>query len=65
MPKLRVEKVEEINGEVVINALRKALQFTSAIQAHDGHWPSELGSPIFFIPLLVSYIQDSTHGMDY
>ena len=52
-PIVRVGSSEEVSDEKVEMVLRKAVCFTSSIQAHDGHWPSEDAGPLFFTPLLV------------
>ncbi|KAM7519437.1 hypothetical protein LguiB_018399 [Lonicera macranthoides] len=52
-PIVRVGSSEEISDEKVEMVLRKAVRFTSSIQAHDGHWPSECAGPLFYTPLLI------------
>ena len=51
---MRLGDGEEITVEKAETALRKALRFTSAIQASDGHWPAEFSGPLFLMPPLVS-----------
>ncbi|PON40447.1 Squalene cyclase [Trema orientale] len=46
-------ETEEITEEGVTNTLRRAVNFYSSIQAHDGHWPAESAGPLFFLPPLV------------
>ncbi|KAI5670913.1 hypothetical protein M9H77_11277 [Catharanthus roseus] len=53
LPTMRVKRIEEINGEIVTNALRKAVRYTLGIQGQDGHWPCEMAGPLFYTPLLV------------
>ena len=54
LPNIRFERIEGITGEMVTSALRKAVRFTSAVQAQDGHWPAEMSGPLFYLPPLVS-----------
>ncbi|CAL8076652.1 unnamed protein product [Prunus armeniaca] len=52
---VKVKETEEITEEAVTSTLRRALNFFSSIQAHDGHWPAESADPLFFIqPLLIA-----------
>ncbi|ONI26070.1 hypothetical protein PRUPE_1G002600 [Prunus persica] len=52
---VKVKETEEITEEAVTSTLRRALNFFSSIQAHDGHWPAESAGPLFFIqPLLIA-----------
>lgn len=51
---MRLGDGEEITVEKAETALRKALRFTSATQASDGHWPAEFSGPLFLTPPLVS-----------
>ncbi|KAK6268484.1 hypothetical protein QUC31_012644, partial [Theobroma cacao] len=44
---VRLEDNEEVTREKVTTALRKAVRFTSATQAWDGHWLSENSGPLF------------------
>ncbi|WCJ27411.1 Lupeol synthase [Euphorbia peplus] len=53
IPKVRLEKDEEITDEKIERALRKALRFSCAIQASDGHWPSEFTGQLFLTPPLI------------
>lgn len=58
---VKVKEHDEIKEEDVTTTLRRAINFYSTIQAHDGHWPAESAGPLFFLPPLVSsnpiYIQ--------
>ncbi|XP_044463338.1 lupeol synthase-like [Mangifera indica] len=53
IPRVTVKEEKEITEEAVTNTLRRAINFYSSIQAHDGHWPSESAGPLFFIQPLV------------
>nr|A8C980.1 RecName: Full=Germanicol synthase; Short=RsM1 [Rhizophora stylosa]BAF80441.1 multifunctional triterpene synthase [Rhizophora stylosa] len=53
IPQVRIEEGEEITREKATTALRRAVQFFSALQASDGHWPAENAGPLFFLPPLV------------
>ncbi|KAL9346353.1 hypothetical protein Peur_061206 [Populus x canadensis] len=56
IPPVRLGDGEEITVEKAETALRKALRFTSAIQASDGHWPSEFSGPLFLTPPLIMVV---------
>lgn len=53
IPAIRIGENEEITEEKTEKALRKALRFCCAIQASDGHWPSEFSGELFLTPPLV------------
>ncbi|GLT80310.1 hypothetical protein SLA2020_517560 [Shorea laevis] len=53
LPQVKVKDAEDITEEMVTNTLRRAINFHSTIQAHDGHWPGDYGGPMFLIPGLV------------
>ncbi|XP_044463335.1 lupeol synthase-like [Mangifera indica] len=53
IPRVTVKEEEEITEEAVTNTLRRAINFFSSIQAHDGHWPCESAGPLFYIQPLV------------
>ncbi|KAL4629201.1 hypothetical protein ACB092_05G290700 [Castanea dentata] len=53
VPQIKVQDTEEITKEAVTITLRRAINFYSTIQAHDGHWPGDYGGPMFLIPGLV------------
>ncbi|XP_065877297.1 beta-amyrin synthase-like [Euphorbia lathyris] len=54
IPKVRFEEDEEITDEKIEIALTKALRFSCAIQASDGHWPSEFSGLLYLIaPIII------------
>ncbi|KAL4029060.1 hypothetical protein IC575_012281 [Cucumis melo] len=55
IPQVKVEDGEEISYEKASsNAMRRGAHFLAAIQASDGHWPSETSGPLFYIcPMLI------------
>lgn len=53
IPPVKVEDAKQITSEIATNALRRGVQFLSALQATDGHWPAENAGPLFFLPPLV------------
>lgn len=55
IPKVRVKDVEDVNEESVTTTLRRALNFYSTLQSHDGHWPGDYAGPMFLLPGLVSF----------
>ncbi|KAK6932200.1 Squalene cyclase, C-terminal [Dillenia turbinata] len=54
IPRVRIGDREEVTYETITIALRKAVRFTAAIQACDGHWPAENSGPLFVMPPLNS-----------
>nr|ABX75048.2 cycloartenol synthase 2 [Polygala tenuifolia] len=53
IPQVRVDDTEEVTQEAVTITLRRAINFYSTIQAHDGHWPGDYGGPMFLLPGLI------------
>nr|WQY91013.1 OSC4 [Euphorbia humifusa] len=53
IPAVRLGENEEITEEKVDIALRKALRFSCALQASDGHWPSEFSGELFLTPPMI------------
>jgi cycloartenol synthase len=53
VPQVKIKDTEEVTKEAVTITLRRAINFYSTIQAHDGHWPGDYGGPMFLIPGLV------------
>ncbi|KAG5569833.1 hypothetical protein H5410_059599 [Solanum commersonii] len=58
---VKVEEGEEISHEIATVALRRAVNFFSALQATDGHWPAENAGPLFFLPPLVMCMYITGH----
>nr|AIK19223.1 triterpene synthase [Eugenia uniflora] len=58
---VRVEDGEEITYDKVSTALRRTVQFFSALQASDGHWPAEIAGPLYLLPPLVMCIYITGH----
>lgn len=51
---MKVEDGEEITYEMASDAMKRGAYFLEAIQASDGHWPSETSGPLFYLcPLLI------------
>ncbi|KAF2290132.1 hypothetical protein GH714_003331 [Hevea brasiliensis] len=48
LPQVKVKDTEDVTEEAVTTTLRRALNFYSTIQAHDGHWPGDYGGLCFF-----------------
>ncbi|KAG6575384.1 Pyrophosphate-energized membrane proton pump 3, partial [Cucurbita argyrosperma subsp. sororia] len=54
IPPVKVEDGEEITYEMASDAMKRGAYFLEAIQASDGHWPSETSGPLFYLcPLLI------------
>ncbi|CAI9282103.1 unnamed protein product [Lactuca saligna] len=52
-PKVHIKNDEDITEDKVTNVLRRAVGFHSTLQADDGHWPGDIGGPMFLLPGLV------------
>ncbi|CAN1270054.1 Cycloartenol synthase [Linum perenne] len=53
LPQVKLGEKEDVTEEAVTTTLRRALDYYSTIQAHDGHWPGDYGGPMFLMPGLV------------
>ncbi|KAG5135551.1 hypothetical protein AAZX31_08G026800 [Glycine max] len=53
LARVNVKDTENVTEEALITTMRKAINFYSSIQAHDGHWPAESAGPLFFLQPLV------------
>ncbi|KAK3435078.1 hypothetical protein EUGRSUZ_D02460 [Eucalyptus grandis] len=64
IPPVKVAEEEEITHEKASATLRRSVNFFSALQASDGHWPAENSGVLFFHPPLVSVLEIlSTYSM--
>ncbi|WCJ39169.1 Lupeol synthase [Euphorbia peplus] len=63
IPRVRIEEDEKITDDKIEAAVRKAVRFSCAIQASDGHWPSEFSGELFLTPPLIItlYITKTLH----
>ncbi|KAL2896607.1 Lupeol synthase [Bienertia sinuspersici] len=43
---IKLKEREEITEEAVVTTLKRAINFFSSIQAHDGHWPADNAGPL-------------------
>lgn len=53
LPQVKVEDEHDITEEIVATTLRRAVNYHSTLQAHDGHWSGDYGGPMFLMPGLV------------
>ncbi|KAL6332081.1 hypothetical protein AAG906_020762 [Vitis piasezkii] len=53
LPQVKVKDTEDVTEDAVTNTLRRAINFHSTLQAHDGHWPGDYGGPMFLLPGLI------------
>ncbi|XP_022723277.1 cycloartenol synthase-like isoform X2 [Durio zibethinus] len=53
LPQVKLNEFEDVKEEAIVTTLRRALNFYSTIQSHDGHWPGDYGGPMFLLPGLV------------
>lgn len=53
MPQVKVQGNEDITEDTVATTLRRALNFYSTLQTHDGHWAGDYGGPMFLMPGMV------------
>ncbi|CAK9183910.1 unnamed protein product, partial [Ilex paraguariensis] len=55
IPPVEIGETEEVTHEIVTTSLTKAVRLLSAIQAHDGHWPSENSGPLIYTtPMIIA-----------
>lgn len=54
LPQVKLKDTEDVTEDAVTSTLRRAINFHSILQAHDGHWPGDYGGPMFLLPGLVS-----------
>ncbi|CAF1926178.1 hypothetical protein HID58_065063 [Brassica napus] len=53
IPPVKVDDAERITKEAATNALRRSVDYFSALQSSDGHWPAEITGPLFYVPVMV------------
>lgn len=53
IPPVKIEDGEQITYDKATAALKRTVNFFSALQASDGHWPAENTGEFFFLPPLV------------
>jgi len=51
---VKIEDGEKITYEKTTTAMKRAVNYLSALQTGHGHWPAHIGGSLFFIPLMVS-----------
>ncbi|GLT79001.1 hypothetical protein SLA2020_505150 [Shorea laevis] len=61
IPPVTIDDGEQISYEKATKALRRAVNFFSALQANDGHWPAENAGPLFFLPPVVFALYITGH----
>ncbi|GLT26415.1 hypothetical protein SLA2020_014820 [Shorea laevis] len=61
IPPVTIEDGKQISYEKATKALKRAVNFFSALQGSDGHWPAENAGPMFFLPPLVFTLYITGH----
>ncbi|KAF7152321.1 hypothetical protein RHSIM_Rhsim01G0120900 [Rhododendron simsii] len=61
IPAVKVGEDADVTYEVAAASVKRALRFSSAMQAKDGHWPAENAGPLFFLPPLVMCLYITGH----
>nr|QHT64456.1 2,3-oxidosqualene cyclase 3 [Tripterygium wilfordii] len=61
IPQVKVEDGREITLETATSALKRTVNFFSALQTSDGHWPAENAGPMFYFPPLVFSLYITGH----
>uniref|UniRef100_A0A803PCS6 Terpene cyclase/mutase family member n=1 Tax=Cannabis sativa TaxID=3483 RepID=A0A803PCS6_CANSA len=58
---IKIEDGEDFSYEKTTTTLKRSVQFFSALQASDGHWPAENSGALFFLPPLVMCLYITGH----
>ncbi|XP_058209721.1 beta-amyrin synthase-like [Rhododendron vialii] len=61
IPAVKVGEDADVTYEAATASVKRALRFSSAMQAKDGHWPAENAGPLFFLPPLVMCLYITGH----
>ncbi|KAH7867349.1 hypothetical protein Vadar_032334 [Vaccinium darrowii] len=61
IPGVKVGEDEDVTYEATTTSLKRAMRYSSAMQAKDGHWPAEIAGPLYFLPPLVMGLYITGH----
>ncbi|XP_076936719.1 beta-amyrin synthase 2-like isoform X1 [Bidens hawaiensis] len=61
IPQVKIEDGEEISYEKATTTLKRSVNFFTALQAEDGHWPAENAGPLYFMQPLVMCLYITGH----